>query len=239
MAVQRTRSSGLSSLWLPLAFMVCLGGAAWAEAQGLTPVSLTRPAVAYPPVVSAPPQRLEPPMVRELVWSGADIDKDGQPDFANPTGKPVRGCDGYGCGGFGSRRDGGGRRHAGVDFDAAARQPVDAPISGFVTKIGEAYVDDGRYRFVEITNPALRYMARVFYVDPSVEEGQAVRLGQPIGRAHSLEPRYPGITNHVHLELSRLRGRKIDAARMIFTREMVVPAASAMAEAAQPPPPRG
>jgi murein DD-endopeptidase MepM/ murein hydrolase activator NlpD len=239
MAVQRVRSSGLSSLWLPFAFILGLGGVAWAEAQGLTPASLTRPAVTLPPEVVAPPAPLPPPTVRELVWSGADLDKDGQPDFVNPTGRAVRGCDGYGCGGFGSRRDGGGRRHEGVDFDARAGQAVKAPISGFVTKIGEAYVDDGRYRFVEITNPALRYTARVFYVDPSVGEGKAVRLGQPIGRAHSLESRYPGITNHIHLELSRPGGRKIDATRMIFTREMDVPAGPALAQAPQPPPARG
>ena len=96
------------------------------------------------------------PAAEQLVWRGVDIDGDGQGDFANPTGKDVRGCDGFGCGSFGAERDAGGRQHEGVDFDAAAGQAVDAPISGFVSKIGAAYPGDPRYHYVEITNPALR-----------------------------------------------------------------------------------
>jgi murein DD-endopeptidase MepM/ murein hydrolase activator NlpD len=242
MAERRIHSSGIATLWPLLALIVGLGGAAWANTResALRPLAPTPAAAAVEAPKPAPPA--SPPVRKEMVWSGADLDHDGQPDFANPTGKGVRGCDGFGCGGFGSRRDGGGRRHAGTDFDASPGQRVLAPISGFVTKIGEAYVDDGRYRFVEITNPAIRYVARVFYVDPSVREGQAVRLGHPIGRDHSLEPRYPGITNHVHLELSRLGKAKIDATRMIFTRLEDVPtapAAPALAQAPQPAPARG
>ena len=239
MADQGTRSSRLPALWPLLVVILGFGGAAWAEGHGLTPEALTRPILASYQLPHDAPLAPPPPMERRLVWSGADLDGDGQPDFANPTGKPVRGCDDFGCGAFGSRRDAGERRHEGTDFEADAGQAVDAPISGFVTKIGEAYVDDGRYRFIEITNPALHYVARVFYVDPSVAEGQAVRLGQPIGSAHSLEPRYPGITNHVHLELSRQGRSRIDATRMIFARETEVPRTTGLAQAAVPTPARG
>src|SRR5262249_20701978 len=124
--------------------------------------------------------------------------------------------DAYGCGEFGASRDGGARRHEGVDFKAAADQPVAAPISGFVTKIGFAYPGDSTLKFVEITNPALHYVARVFYVDPSVAVGQAVHLGAPIGVHHSLAAKYPGgMTDHVHLELIDTHGERIDAARVI------------------------
>ena len=168
---------------------------------------------------------LATPEQERLVWTGVDVDGDGQADFANPTGGPVRACDDYGCGGFGAVRDAGERRHEGVDFDAAAGQPVQAPISGFVSRIGDAYPDDDQLKFVEITNPALHYVARAFYVDPSVSEGQAVRLGQPIGRAHSLQARYPGITNHIHLEVARQGRARIDSSRLITARLEPVPAA--------------
>jgi murein DD-endopeptidase MepM/ murein hydrolase activator NlpD len=159
------------------------------------------------------------PTAERLVWEGADVDGDGQADFANPTGKPLRRTDAYGCGDFGASRDGGVRRHEGVDFRADADQPVRAPISGYVTKIGYAYAGDSQLKFVEISNPALRYAARVFYVDPDVVVGQAVRLGDRVGRHHTLEAKYPGgMTDHVHLELIDHSGERIDATRMITAR---------------------
>src|SRR5213076_129404 len=125
----------------------------------------------------------------------------------------------YGEGRFHARRDGGERQHEGVDYVATAGQAVEAPISGYVTKIGYAYLDDQSLRFVEIENPALRLTARVFYVDQSVAVGPAVAVGRPIGQAHSLKRRYPlGITDHVHLELADRRGRKLDAQTLITAR---------------------
>jgi murein DD-endopeptidase MepM/ murein hydrolase activator NlpD len=166
--------------------------------------------------LAATPQVEESAQAMRLVWRGLDVDGDGQPDFANPTGKGVRDHDAYGAGAFGARRDGGSRRHAGVDFMADAGQRVNAPISGFVTKIGYAYADDTDLKFVEITNPALRYSARVFYVDPDVEVGQPVRMGQDIGRHATLERKYPGgMTDHVHLEIIDSAGVRIDATEVI------------------------
>jgi murein DD-endopeptidase MepM/ murein hydrolase activator NlpD len=144
----------------------------------------------------------------------ADINGDGQADFVNPTGKSARGKDAYGAGHFGASR--GGREHAGVDYVAEAGQQVVAPIAGFVTRVGFAYKDSADYRYVEITNRLTGYSARVMYVGPEVHVGQTLALGQVIGRAQSLERRYPhGITNHIHLEIARLDGRQLDAARLI------------------------
>jgi murein DD-endopeptidase MepM/ murein hydrolase activator NlpD len=158
----------------------------------------------------------------EWVWEGRDIDGDGAPDFMNPTGKGVRGHDDFGYGEFGASRDGGSRAHEGVDYIADAGQKVFAPISGFVTKIGFAYAGDS-HRFVEITNPALKFEARVFYVDPTVQVGDVVRLGAPIGKMDTLQHRYAGITDHVHLEMMD-RGRRMDATRLI-TAELKAPSA--------------
>ena len=214
---------------------VGLAAEAMAESHAVSAPSLERSvARTYAALGLSAAEAVSPPPER-LVWIGVDVDGDGQADFANPTGREVRGCDGYGCGEYGADRDAGGRRHEGTDFDASVGQKVDAPISGYVSKIGAAYSGDPRYHFVQITNPALHYEARVFYVDPSVREGQAVHIGQPIGRAHSLQPRYNGITNHVHLEIERIGGRKLDAARFIAERmEPVQPQATYAQTAARP-----
>jgi len=157
-----------------------------------------------------------PPAPVELVWKGEDFDGDGRDDICNPTGQAPRGEDAYGEGEFGARRDGGSRRHEGVDYVAKAGQPVASPISGYVTKIGYAYSGDASLKFVEITNPALRIAARVFYVTPKVEVGQAVAMGKPIGTARSLQRKYPGgMTDHVHLEIIDRRGVRLDAEKII------------------------
>lgn len=158
----------------------------------------------------------------KIVWRGRDVDGDGAGDFFNPTGAAPRGHDHFGDGRFGARRDGGSRRHEGVDYAAVAGQAVAAPISGFVTKIGYAYAGDDSLRFVEITNPAIGYVARTFYIDPAVQVGEAVRLGQDIGTAASLQSHYRGITDHVHLEVFRPGGARLDATALITPREIVV-----------------
>jgi murein DD-endopeptidase MepM/ murein hydrolase activator NlpD len=145
---------------------------------------------------------------------GADVNGDGQADFANPTGKSPRGEDAYGSGAFGAVRTG--HMHAGVDYVSEAGQQVFAPIAGFVTRVGYAYKDDHNFRYVEITNRLTGYTARVMYVGPEVQVGQTLALGQPIGYAQTLQRRYPrGITDHVHVEVARLNGRTVDAARLI------------------------
>jgi peptidoglycan LD-endopeptidase LytH len=169
--------------------------------------------------LTAKPQK---PVRRALVWSGSDIDGDGSPDFANPTGGAPRGHDDFGDGQFGARRDGGAREHEGVDYVAEAGQDVQAPISGYVTKIGYAYAGSSDLKFVEISNPALGYVARAFYVKPGVEVGQTVRLGESIGRVASLQKHYPGITDHVHLEVMEPGGERVNAAQLIVKKLVVL-----------------
>jgi murein DD-endopeptidase MepM/ murein hydrolase activator NlpD len=118
-----------------LAAAVLHAGAEAAEGAGILPgKQLAFFTAAKPPLPRAKAQK--------LVWEGADVDGDGAPDFANPTGRPMREHDAYGEGEFGASRDGGARRHEGVDYDATPGQAVVAPISGFVSKIGYAYAGD-------------------------------------------------------------------------------------------------
>lgn len=166
--------------------------------------------------LAAPKAEATPQPTYTLVWEGRDVDGDGAADFANPTGEAMRQHDDFGYGHYGARRDGGGREHEGVDYTGVAGQSVSAPMSGFITKIGMAY-GDGDLKFVEIWNPALGYEARVFYIDPAVQVGDVVKLGAPIGALRSLQARYPGITNHVHLEVKK-GGQRFDAGQMITSR---------------------
>lgn len=170
-----------------------------------------------------PKANLPAPMVSKIVWNGLDIDGDGAGDFVNPTGQAPRLHDAFGNGEFGASRDGGSRHHEGVDYTADADQTVAAPISGLITKIGYAYGNDTSLKFVEITNPALGYVARAFYVDPGVAVGQMVRLGQSIGTVASLQSHYPGITDHVHLEVMK-SGERLNAETLIVARTIRVKA---------------
>ena len=207
------------------ALLLAVAGTATLAAPMAHQIGDARPRLAR--IVEAGRRPVSATTVERLVWRGVDVDGDGQPDFANPTGHDTRKTDAYGCGEFGASRDGGARRHEGVDFMADADQPLVAPISGYVTKIGFAYPGDNLLKFVEISNPALRYTARVFYIDPQVTLGQAVRVGQPIGVHHTLEQKYPGgMTDHVHLEIIDDHGVRIDATRVIAARYEAEPAAA-------------
>ena len=74
---------------------------------------------------------------------------------------------------------------------------------------------------VEITNPALNYVARAHYVNPTVEVGDVVLMGTKIGTLASLQAKYSGITDHVHLELNDA-GRRIDAEQVIVAVQVPV-----------------
>ncbi len=185
----------------------CLGAVARPGWAHTTPPAL-RPAAAAPAVPA--------PVKTPWAVQGVDVDGDGKADFANPTGQGERGEDHYGSGQFGARRDAGERRHEGVDFISTPGQVVNAPMAGYVSHIGFAYVDDRALRSIEITNRRTGYVARILYVDPDVAEGQTITLGQAIGSAQDLTRRYPdGITNHVHVQVAaRGRGWR-DAATLI------------------------
>jgi hypothetical protein len=193
-----------------------LGLAVAAVRAETSPAPMQTASLTLPPIMT-PKSAIGGPVQPRLAWEGVDLDGDGAPDFANPTGHAPRGHDRYGDGAFHASRDGGHREHEGVDYVAHAGQEVVAPISGEVEHIGFAYPGDPSLKYVEIENPALRLTAKVFYVNPSVEVGQTVVLGKPIGTAHTLQRKYRhGITDHVHLEIDDAHGRRLDAQRLIL-----------------------
>ncbi|WP_293385282.1 peptidoglycan DD-metalloendopeptidase family protein [Phenylobacterium sp. SCN 70-31] len=182
----------IAAIGLGLAGGAALGGRAGAVTA---PVSIPQP--------SAAPASATP--------AGVDLDEDGRDDLAWPLTLGQRGEDAYGSGAFGASRDGGRRRHNGLDLVAPPGAPIRAPMSGVVTRVGQAYSGDPELQFVEITSPTTRYSARVLYVGPSRAPGAQVTAGEIIGRAQDLGRRYAsGMTNHVHVEFSDRRGAVLD-----------------------------
>ncbi len=152
---------------------------------------------------------------QDAIWI-IDADGDGVSDYANPTHGLIRGVDAYGSGRFGAVRDGGKRKHHGVDYIATPGDWVEAPIAGVVTKYGYAYRRDADLRYVEIKNSDTGMTARVLYVDASVADGATITAGEIIGTAQNLADRYPGgITNHVHVELTDAAGVLLDPATLL------------------------
>jgi len=105
--------------------------------------------------------------------------------------------DSWGSGAFGASR--GDRKHNGVDLLCDAHTSIQSSISGKVTKVGYPYADDLSYRYVQVSKGGYDY--RIFYVSPSVNEGDVVDVGDLIGMSQDLEKRYEGIPNHVHFEI--------------------------------------
>lgn len=120
---------------------------------------------------------------------------------------PKRKCDKFGCGHFGASR--GDRTHNGDDYACTPRSQVFSPVKGEVTKLGYPYGNDLSFRYVQITIN-FEHNVRVFYVDPLVKVGDIVTKDTIIGYSQELGERYPGITEHVHLEVKDMQGNYIN-----------------------------
>lgn len=174
------------------------------------------------------------PSPMELSWV-IDTNGDGVADIANPVEGAPRGTDYFGSGAFGSTRDGGKRKHQGVDYAAAPGHRVTAPISGTVKKVGFAYKKETRLTYVEIANAETGYSARVLYVSPAVAIGQQLAAGEMIGTVQDLSVRYAGITNHVHVEVRDPSGATLDTSMILPDAPIVVRTATQSPHPSQGP----
>lgn len=121
----------------------------------------------------------------------------------------IRGSDAWGSGAFGASRDNGKRKHKGVDFLCAPETKILSPVKGKVIKLGYPYEDNLAYRYIRIKTPD-NYSVDLFYVDPWVNLGDEVVVGQVVGVSQSLQDRYKGIPDHVHLQITSLYGTFIN-----------------------------
>lgn len=110
-----------------------------------------------------------------------------------------RGRDGHGSGQYGAPR--GTRRHQGLDIVAKPLEFIYAPISGRLTRDAFPYKNDPTYRGAVITGTGEweGYEIKIFYmVRKSLGN---VEAGDFIGFAQDISAKYPGITNHIHIEV--------------------------------------
>lgn len=120
----------------------------------------------------------------------------------------LRGQDAFGSGAYGSPREGGKRKHNGIDFLSNPGDELCSHIQGKVTKLGYPYADTKEFRYVEITN-SVGFAHRFFYVEPSVKVGEEILIGEKIGVSQNLGTRYKGIPNHFHYEVCKyVNGKK-------------------------------
>lgn len=132
-------------------------------------------------------------------------------------GAVFRGADVHGSGAYHASRDGGARRHKGVDIALPPGAEVASVASGVVTHLGYAYRNDRRYRTIEVTTP-YGYKVKHLYVlpDTRLKLGDAVVAGRtPVGSMQDIGVKYPGITNHVHVVVIDPR-KEIDPTPLFF-----------------------
>lgn len=127
----------------------------------------------------------------------------------NPTGGNIRGCDRHGCGHHGASR--GSRSHRGIDITSEPNQFVTASVDGTIGNVGVVYANDPNFRYVEIIGKDGLHV-RHMYTEPAlgpvynINKGAPISQGSIIGNSQSLLNKYPGITDHVHMEAFYLKG---------------------------------
>ena len=124
--------------------------------------------------------------------------------------------DAAGSGAFGSSRDGGSRKHDGVDLKVQEGQAVHAPFPAKVVRYAYPYADNQDYkglvlRGIEGTEYEGLEM-KIFYVDPFAGiVGAVVPAGAPVAFAQAISQKYgnSAMTDHIHVEL-RMNNKLID-----------------------------
>lgn len=115
------------------------------------------------------------------------------------AGFTIRGIDKWGSGAFLASR--GGRPHWGADVALAPGFLFPMPCHGIVSRIARPYADDPLYGGYLI-RADWGATVRAFYVEAAREvAGKYLLAGAPLGAVQSLQGRYPGIIDHVHVEV--------------------------------------
>ena len=108
----------------------------------------------------------------------------------------IRGNDAHGSGAFGASRND--KVHQGLDVVVRPGQTIKSPITGKVVRHSFPYPDRS-FTGYHLSND--KYLVKLWYLAPTLQEGQTITAGQTVGFAQNIALRYPGITPHVHMEV--------------------------------------
>jgi len=113
-----------------------------------------------------------------------------------------RATDKYGSGQFHAGRSMGGNRysHQGLDIAVQPKDRIFSPVEGNVVREAIPYPPFSGV-LIRGTGQYAGYEVKLFYVN-GLACG-AVSAGDYIGNAQDLTIKYPGITNHVHMEVRK------------------------------------
>ena len=125
----------------------------------------------------------------------------------SPTGNGIRYSDKWGLGTYGAPRDNGTRIHKGVDFIVSpVGQNIVAPCNGDVIRVKYPYANPVKgtmFSGILVRSPDFEWT--MFYFEP-LKEIMKTRIeeGQLIGHAQEISKKYPGIIDHVHLQINSI-----------------------------------
>lgn len=126
-----------------------------------------------------------------------------QTTLTNPVlNGTIRKRDKWGEGHYGASR--GNRKHNGIDIVTQPGKAVLSPIEGNVVRVSYPYASNLWYTglLIKGSGPHKGIEAKIFYMKPQPGiVGKTVKPSQKIGTAQSLLPKYPGIINHIHIEI--------------------------------------
>jgi hypothetical protein len=110
--------------------------------------------------------------------------------------------DKYGSGVFLASRDGGKRSHLGRDYIIVSGDDSLFPIHGVIEKVGRAYPDSSLGSVtIRGAGEHRGLLVKILYTSCDHPVGYEGQMGDVLGMAQSVSVKYPGITEHLHVEL--------------------------------------
>lgn len=135
----------------------------------------------------------------------------------------IRTQDAWGHGAYAASRDGGSRKHAGIDIVTVPGQLIQSPVDGVVDRISKPSSVAGRTYLSGLriigTGVYSGWTVTMWYFLPYMAasiRGVTIYKGQVLGTAQSLSEGYDDqMTNHVHLQIETDAGNFVDPTSLL------------------------